>query len=155
MNPAFMQAAITTAQKGIQKNQSPFGACIVYKGKIIASCHSEVLSKKNSTRHAEIQAIEKACQKLEKVHLNDCEIYSTTEPCPMCFSAIHWARIKTVYYGAEIKDAQQAGFNELTISNRKMKTLGKSKVKIVPNVLKKECRALFAEWKQNPNHQEY
>lgn len=141
-----MQQAIKEARKNIQSmDGGPFGACIVKKGEVIAVGRNTVL-KNDATCHAEINAIRKASKKLGTFDLSGCTIYSTTEPCTMCFSAIHWARIKIIYFGASISDAARAGFNEMPISNKRMKTLGKINVKIVPNILPKECQTLFGEW---------
>ena len=141
-----MQKAIEKTREGIRSGQSPFGACIVKDDRIVACTHNTVWKDTDSTAHAEINCIQAACKKLRTIDLSGCTIYSTTEPCPMCFSAIHWAKIDTIVYGASIADAKKAGFNELSISNTELKKLGKSKVKILKDVEKEACRALFSEW---------
>ncbi len=98
------------------------------------------------TAHAEIHAIRQACRKLKTVDLSGCTIYSTCEPCPMCFSACHWARISTIVFGTRISDAQDAGFHELTISNRRLKSLGGSSITLVGGVLRNEALNLFRLW---------
>lgn len=143
----FMRAAINRAHEGIRKGGGPFGACIVKNGKIVACASNTVWLDCDSTAHAEVNAIRAAEQKLKTIDLSGCTIYSTTEPCPMCFSAIHWARIGKIVCGASIADAKKAGLNELAISDRLMKRLGKSRVKIEAGVMKDECVALFKEWK--------
>ena len=146
----FMKIAIAQAYKGIRKKQGgPFGAVIVKKGKIIAQAHNTVLLTNDPTAHAEINAIRKASRKLKKFDLSDCEIYSNCEPCPMCFSAIHWAQIKTIYYGATLKDSTKAGFNELAITDEQLKKMSKSKVRLVKNVSKEESTAPFKEYAKN------
>jgi tRNA(Arg) A34 adenosine deaminase TadA len=95
---------------------------------------------------AEIHAIRTACKKLKTIDLSGCTIYSTCEPCPMCFSACHWARISKIVFGARIRDARAAGFHELSISNRRMKSLGASSVKLVEDVLRHEALNLFRIW---------
>lgn len=148
----FMRLAIKKAEEGASKGQSPFGACIVKKGKVIVSAHNIVWKTTDITAHAEVTAIREACKKLKTIDLSGCEIYTTTEPCPMCFSAIHWAKIEKIYSGTKIKDAKKAGFNELTVSNKEMKKIGKSKVVIVEGFLKKECQEVFTSWlKANKN----
>ncbi|MCX6800602.1 MAG: nucleoside deaminase [Candidatus Diapherotrites archaeon] len=145
----FMLLAIREARKGIRKKEGgPFGACIIRGGKVVAYAHNEVLLDHCVVSHAEIKAITKASRKLKKWDLSGCEIYSTTEPCTMCFSAIHWARIEKVYFGTTIKDAKKIGFNEMMIPDEKMKKIGKSSVKIIEGVLREECLALFSEWKK-------
>jgi tRNA(Arg) A34 adenosine deaminase TadA len=146
MKKRFMRLAIQEAKRNFKDMQGgPFGACIVKNDKILAIARNSVL-KKDPTAHAEINAIRLAAKKLNSYDLSGCVIYSTTEPCPMCFSAIHWARIDTIVYGTGIADVKRRGFNELAISNIKMKTLGKSKVKVSANFLQDECRGLLEEW---------
>jgi guanine deaminase len=140
----FMRTAIREAKKGIEKSQSPFGACIVKEGKKIASAHNGVWGKADPTAHAEIVAIRKACKKLKTIDLTGCEIYSTCEPCPMCFSAIHWAKIGRIVYGTGIADAKVCGFSELEITNEDMKRLGKSSLEVQAGFMAEECRQLFA-----------
>lgn len=145
----WMKFAIRSALEGIRKLEGgPFGACIVRNGKAIAVAHNTVLKDKDATCHAEICAIRAASQKLKRFDLSDCVIYSTTEPCPMCFSAIHWARIPRVVFGTAISDVRQRGFHELSISSRAMKRLGKSSVRRTPGFMKKECLKLLKAWDQ-------
>jgi tRNA(Arg) A34 adenosine deaminase TadA len=151
----YMKNAIKITKKGIKKGQTPFGAVIVKDGKIIASTHNQVWSTTDITAHAEIKAIQQACKNINSIDLSGSIIYSTCEPCPMCFSAIHWAKIDKVIYGATIKDAQEAGFNELTIDNKLMKKVGKSEVKIGKKVLKNECKELFTIWKKSGRNKSY
>jgi len=144
----FMQLAIEKAREGIKKGGGPFGACVVKGGKVIACAHNSVIPSCDSTCHAEINAIKLAEKTLKSIDLSGCKIYTTTEPCPMCFSAIHWARIKEIVYGTSTADAKKAGFNELVITDDVLKKLGKSKMKLTKGVMRAECAALFAEWKK-------
>lgn len=144
----YMLLAIAKTKQAIEKGQTPFGACIVSaKGDIVVCTHNVVWETTDITAHAEINAIRLACKELSTIDLTGCSIYSTTEPCPMCFSAIHWAKIKRIVYGASIADAQQAGFNELTISNDLMKKEGQSLVEVDGGCLKQECIKLFSQWR--------
>ncbi|HOE68366.1 MAG TPA: nucleoside deaminase [Candidatus Omnitrophota bacterium] len=144
-----MKLAIRTAAQGMKKNDGgPFGACIVRNGRVIATAHNTVLLKKDATCHAEVNAIREASRKLRRFDLSDCVIYSTTEPCPMCFSAIHWARIPLVIWGTAIADVARLGFNELSLPNSRMKRYGKSPVKSRGKFLLKECRALLEKWER-------
>ncbi len=147
----FMKEAIKIAEKGIKEGQTPFGAIIVKNNKIIAKAHNTVFKDKDPTAHAEINAIRKAAKKLG-INLRGCVIYSTCEPCPMCFSAIHWANIDAIYYGASIRDAKKLGFRELTISNKRMKSLSKKtvKLKIVGGVLREQCKEVMKRWGGEP-----
>ena len=146
----FMTRAIREARRNlVRPDGGPFGACIVKDGIVVAVARNTVLAH-DATCHAEVNAIRKASGKLGTFDLSGCEIYSTTEPCPMCFGAIHWARIGTVYFGAGIGDAARAGFHELRISNAQMKTLGRSRIRLVPGVLRAECLELFKAWTALP-----
>lgn len=139
-----MLLAIRAAERGIALGQSPFGCCIVKGGKPIATAHNSVWKSTDITAHAEIAAIRLACKKLKSIKLSGCTIYTTCEPCPMCYSAIHWAGIPKIVYGASIADAKACGFGELAISAEKMKKLSGDRIKIEKGVLRKECAGLFA-----------
>ncbi|MBD3840683.1 MAG: nucleoside deaminase [Campylobacterales bacterium] len=143
-----MAVAIETAQKGIQNGQTPFGCVIVKDRKILVQEHNRVWETTDITAHAEIVAIRSACKILNTISLKGLTLYSTCEPCPMCFSAIHWANIDKVYYGATIQDAKVCGFHELEISNFQMKKLGKSHVDIQGGILQDQSKELFQKWKQ-------
>ena len=143
----YMQAALDACRRGIDAGQSPFGACIVLHGQILVATHNHVRLHTDATAHAEVHAIRCACQSLGDIHLPGATIYTTTEPCPMCFTAIHWARLDRIVYGATVDDARSFGFNELQISNEKMKTLGISGVQITPHFMRNEALALFVQWR--------
>lgn len=143
----FMRLAVAMALEGISKGQAPFGACIVRKNKVIACSHNLVWKSNNITAHAEMAAIGSACKALKSMDLSGCTIYSTCEPCPMCFSACHWARISRIVFGCAIKDAKNFGFNEMAVSNLKLKKLIKSKIKITSKAAVKENIALFEFWR--------
>lgn len=145
----YMEMAIKKAEEGIRKGEAPFGACIVKGGKILAVAHNTVLSKKDPTNHSEVNAIRAACRKLDNRKLKGCTVYSTTEPCPMCFSASHWAKVSKIVFGTRIRDVKKLGFSELTISDRTMKKKGGSKVRIKSDFMRKECLALLRLWKKS------
>ena len=151
----FMQRAIEKACAGIKKGQTPFGACIVKDKKIVSLSHNLVWKSTDITAHAEVVAIREACQKLKTIDLSGCVIYSTCEPCPMCFSACHWARISRIYYGATIQDAKKCGFNELTVSNVFLKQKGKSSVVIHQGLLRRQSIELFKTWANQENRRGY
>ncbi|MBF0494494.1 MAG: nucleoside deaminase [Candidatus Omnitrophica bacterium] len=149
MSEKYMQAAIDEAYRGIRKGEGgPFGAVIVKDGKIIGKCHNTVLKGNDPTKHAEMNAISAVSRKLKNYVLSGCTIYSTTEPCPMCFSAIHWARIDKLVFGTKIQDVRKLGFNELAISAKRMKTLGRSPLVVESGFMRGECIALLKEWKK-------
>ncbi|MBQ8909352.1 MAG: nucleoside deaminase [Clostridia bacterium] len=97
----FMNEAIKLAKKACAQGEVPIGAVIVYDGKIISRGYNTRQTSQNAIKHAEIIAIEKACKKLGSWRLEDCEIFVTLEPCPMCAGAIANARIKTLHYGCK------------------------------------------------------
>ena len=147
----YMILAIKEARKNFKSlDGGPFGACIVKGNKVLAKSRNKVL-KKDATSHAEVNTIKEASRKLKSFDLSGCVIYSTTEPCPMCFSAIHWAKIDKIIYGTKIDDVKKLGFNELTVSNKNLKKLGKSKVKIAGGFLVRECKKLLKDWEELPN----
>ncbi len=100
MNKKFMKMAILEAKTAADAGEVPVGAVIVRNGEVIAACHNRREEKQNALSHAEIEAINLACEKLGSWRLDDCEMYVTLEPCPMCTGAIINARIKTVIFGA-------------------------------------------------------
>jgi guanine deaminase len=154
-NPEFMREAIKGALGGARKSHGgPFGAVIVRKGKIIAGAHNTVLSTKDPTAHAEINAIRIAAKKLRGFDLSGCEIYSTCEPCPMCLCAIYWARIKKVFFGCTKEDAAKIGFDDLLFRNA-MRGNSKNKPAALKQMLREECLAVFREWEKNPRRKLY
>ena len=151
MDPAeLMRLAIEKCRRGIAAGQSPFGCAIARNGTVLSCSHNTVVLTTDITAHAEVNAIREACRHVGNIFLDGAIVATTCEPCPMCMSALHWARVDTVYYGATIADADTAGFNELQLPAQELLRLGKSALKLVPQVLPAECRALFQEWKQNP-----
>lgn len=151
----LMRLAIAKAREGVANGQSPFGCAIAHGDQVLVAVHNLVLASTDITAHAEINAIRAACRTLGRIHLPDCIVASTCEPCPMCMSALHWSRVSHVYYGASIADANLAGFNELNVSAADLLRLGGSQVQLTPGVLSKECAALFEEWGKSPGHRAY
>jgi len=151
-----MQRAIDVCRCGIAAGQSPFGAVIAREdGQVICEAHNTVRADNDPTAHAEINAIREASRRLGTMNLIGYIIVSTCEPCPMCAAAIHWARLGTVVFGASIKDAQEAKFNELTVPTEQLYRLGRSHVRLVPSVMRDQCRQLFDEWRSGPNPKPY
>ena len=142
----LMQYAIDAAQRGIEGNQSPFGCAIARGDELIVACHNVVWQTTDITAHAEVTAIREACRTTDRIMLDDCIVATTCEPCPMCMSALHWARVNTVYYGATIADAASAGFNELKIDAATLLRTGGSQVILKDGLLAEECRQLFTFW---------
>jgi tRNA(Arg) A34 adenosine deaminase TadA len=111
----FLTRALEIAAQNVNQNGGPFGAVIVKDGQIIAEGVNQVSLHNDPTAHAEMQAIRVACKKLDTFDLTGCEIYSSCEPCPMCFSSIYWAHLDKVYYAANHIDAKSAGFDDAFI----------------------------------------
>lgn len=148
----WMRIAIDDAMRFMGLTEGgPFGACVIRDNEVIAVAHSTVLREHDPTCHAEVNAIRQAARRLHHYDLNECVIYSTTEPCPMCFSAIHWANIRTIVFGTRIADAKLLGFNELDLSNELMKSAGHSRVEIVGDFLRGECEQVLKTWRQISN----
>ncbi len=146
LDKKYMLIALKEAEKNLKKlHGGPFGACIVKDGVVIAVARNTVL-KNDAACHAEVNAIRLASKKLKTFNLSGCVIYSTTEPCLMCFGAIHWARIGAIIYGTDIADAAKLGFSEMAIANKELKKTGKSKIKIFSSYLRDDCLKLFEKW---------
>lgn len=151
----FMKIAVKEAFNGLKRNHGgPFGAVIIKNGKIIARGHNEVLITNDPTAHAEITAIRKAAAKLKRFDLSDCEIYSSCEPCPMCFAAIHWAKMKKLYYGCTREDAAKIGFDDEFIYDVIRGVSKKQQVEIIL-MERNECLKPFEKWKKTVNKKLY
>ena len=150
-----MEIAYNEALKGVKKNHGgPFGAVIVRNGKVISKAHNEVILNNDPTCHAEIQAIRKASKRLKRFDLSDCELYVTGEPCPMCFGAIHWAKIKNVYYACSRNDAEKIGFDDKFIYDAILGKTKKTKAKF-KQLNRKECLPLFHYWEKKEDKIKY
>lgn len=141
-----MRLAIRKAREGIGRGQSPFGSAIVRGGDVVAVTHNTVWLTTDPTAHAEVNCIRAASAALQTILLHGCTLYSTTEPCPMCLSAIHWAKIERVVFGAGIADAQRAGFSELCVPAATLARMGGSPLVVESGLLQEECAELFTQW---------
>src|SRR5476651_1509863 len=113
MKEKFMREAIRLSLSKMRGNHGgPFGAVVVRKGKIIGRGWNRVTSANDPTAHAEVTAIRDACRRLKTFRLDDCEIYTSCEPCPMCLAAIYWARLGKIHYGNGRADAARIGFDD-------------------------------------------
>lgn len=155
MNKEFLQLAIDTALDNIKNNEGgPFGAVIVKDGVLIAKSPNTVTTSNDPTAHAEINAIRLACKELKTFDLSGCEIYSSCEPCPMCLSAIYWARISKVYYAADRFDAKKAGFDDSFIYNE-ISLSEKERSIYMENAMHKEGQLPFELWEETENKTKY
>lgn len=150
-----MQEAIRLSLDTMRAGKGgPFGAVIVKNGKIIARGVNQVISSNDPTAHAEMVAIREACKHLGTFQLADCEMYTSCEPCPMCFGAIYWARLKKVYYGNTRDDAAKIGFDDELIYKEIAK---KHPERILPmqQLMHEEALEAFKEWLTKADRIEY
>lgn len=129
----FMRLAINEAKKALSKNEVPIGCVITHKDEIISSSYNHKTINNIATHHAEILAINKACEVLKTWYLDECTLYTTIEPCMMCTGAIIQSRIKRVVYGSK-----NEAFGYLSKTNLK--------IQIVPNILDKECSKILTDF---------
>ena len=108
----LMRRAIVLSKQSVQNGGGPFGAVIARNGEIIAEGSNCVTIDCDPTAHAEVSTIRKACKALGTFDLSGCEIYTSCEPCPMCFGAIYWAHLDKIYMGNDRKDAAKIGFDD-------------------------------------------
>jgi tRNA(Arg) A34 adenosine deaminase TadA len=143
----FMRLAITKAMEGVQAGQSPYGAAVVRDGELLSCEHNVVLQTLDVTAHAEVHALRVATALLGTIDLAGCVLYSTCEPCTMCFGACNWAHVAKIVWGATVADSHTLGFREVRITNETLSRLGGSEVELVGGVLRDECLSIFAAWK--------
>ena len=139
----FMRLAIEKAREGMAQGQWPYGACLVKDEEVVACAHNMTRSRMDPTAHAEIQAIREGCAKLKSLDLTECELYTTCEPCPMCFSACHRASVSTIIYAANLEDSGNAGRRGRIITASQMKELGNSAIQLIGGFLRDEAIQLF------------
>lgn len=145
MEEKFMQEALKEAKKAFKKKEVPIGAVIVYRNKIISRGYNLRERKNNSLMHAEIIAINKACKKLKSWRLDECDLYVTLEPCPMCAGAIIQSRIKNVFFGANDPKAgcvvSKAELFKPNIFNHNVNVIG--------GLLESECSEILKDFFSN------
>ncbi len=150
-----MREAIRLAMQGMQNDEGgPFGAVVVQNGKIIGRGNNRVTSTNDPTAHAEVVAIRNACQHLGHFQLDDCILYTSCEPCPMCLGAIYWARPMRVFFGCSREDAAAIEFDEefiyreipLPVEERKIETR---------QLLREEALEVFKAWEAKDDRVEY
>lgn len=151
----FIKRAIELSEKGMNNNAGgPFGAVVVKNGEIIAEGFNEVTSSNDPTAHAEVVAIRKACAVLNTFQLDDCIVYTSCEPCPMCLGAIYWARPKAVFYACTKEDAAEIGFDDDFIYDEIEKNIEKRTVKFI-NLDREEGRKVFKKWEAKEGKIDY
>ena len=150
-----MREAIRLSRDSVRKQGGgPFGAVVVRRGKIVGRGANQVTAANDPTAHAEIVAIRAAGQRLKTFRLDDCEIYTSCEPCPMCLTAIYWAGLTRVYYANTRADAARANFRDAWLYRELARPRGRRQIPLQP-LLRAEARKVFAEWKNKPDKIEY
>lgn len=150
-----MRHAIELARRGMRGGDGgPFGAVVVRDGAIIGEGWNRVVSSNDPTAHGEVTAIRDACARLGDFRLTGCDIYTTGQPCPMCFGAIHWARIGRIYYGFSIDEAAAIGFDDREFFAELEKPPLERSIPSYP-MLPLEARALVAEYAALPDRTRY
>ena len=155
MNSAFLREAIHLSIEKMQANEGgPFGAVVVRGDDIVGRGWNRVTSTNDPTAHAEIMAIREACARLQTFSLAGCEIYCSSEPCPMCLAAIYWSRLDRVYFAATRADASAAGFDDSLFYDELNKPCQDRAVPMV-QALCEEARVAFTAWLQKDDRIEY
>ncbi|MCK5782330.1 MAG: nucleoside deaminase [Flavobacteriales bacterium] len=151
----YIREAIKEADKGItNKEGGPFGAIVVKNGEIIARGNNKVTSTNDPTAHAEIVAIRNACKNLNSFQLDDCVIYSSCEPCPMCLGAIYWARPSKLIFAASRNDASDAGFDDSLIY-REIALAPEKRLIETKQILRDEAIIIFDKWIDSSDKTKY
>lgn len=150
-----MREAIRLAEAGMHGGRGgPFGCVVVRGGRVVARGNNRVTSANDPTAHAEVVAIRRACRALGTFRLDDCELYTSCEPCPMCLAAIYWARLPRIYYANTRADAAAIGFDDDFIYRQIPLPPGRRKVKMRP-LLRGEALRTFAGWAAKPDKVPY
>ena len=150
-----MREAIRISLEKMRRNHGgPFGAVVVRRGKIIGRGWNRVTSTNDPTAHAEVSAIRDACRRLKSFQLDDCELYTSCEPCPMCLAAIYWARLRRVYYGNTRKDAARIEFDDDFIYREVARPIARRKIPM-KQLLRNEALLAFKAWREKADKIRY
>ena len=149
-----MKRAIELSVKNVNKGGGPFGSVIVKDNQIIAEGSNKVTPTNDPTAHGEIVAIREACKKINDFSLKGCELYSTCEPCPMCLSAIYWARIEKIYYANTREDARKIDFDDSLIYSELNKNINERRIPMV-QIMRSEAMTAFDLWSKKTDKVKY
>jgi guanine deaminase len=151
MNKDFLREAIRLSKEKMEAGEGgPFGAVVVKDSKVVGRGWNRVTSANDPTAHAEIMAIRDACSNLGTFSLTGCEIYASCEPCPMCLSAIYWARLDALYFAADREDAANAGFDDALLYEEVAKEWVERKLEAEQH-LQSEAQKVFSLWNNKSN----
>ena len=155
MKKKFMREAIRLSIQKMRRGAGgPFGAIVVKKNGIVGRGWNQVTSGNDPTAHAEIVAIRDACRRLKTFQLDDCDLYTSCEPCPMCLSAMYWARLRSVFYGNTRRDAARIAFDDDFIYREVALPIRKRQL-VMTQVLRDEALAAFIEWEKKTDRVPY
>ena len=155
VNQNHMRRAIALSEEAMHiQHGGPFGAVIVQNDAIIAEGYNRVTANLDPTAHAEIEAIRGACKALGQFHLRDCEIYTSCEPCPMCLSAIYWARLDRIFYANTRQDAAEVGFDDDFLYREIPRPVAERSVP-AHRLLADEARVAFDAWQSKIDKTRY
>ena len=141
-----MRQAIRISLEKMRRNHGgPFGAVVVRRDKVVGRGWNRVTSTNDPTAHAEITAIRDACKRLGTFQLDNCELYTSCEPCPMCLAAIYWSRLRRVYFGNTRRDAARIEFDDELIYREVCAPIAKRKIPM-KQLLRGEALKAFSEW---------
>lgn len=150
-----MARAIHLSIENVQSGRGgPFGAVVVKDGAIIGEAANQVTATNDPTAHAEVLAIRAACKQLHAFELAGCEIYTSCEPCPMCFGAIYWARLSRVYFANLHADASKIGFDDSLIYREIARPHSERKIPMI-QMMREQALTAFRAWENKPNKIEY
>lgn len=146
MNNPFMARAVQLSIDNVRSGRGgPFGAVVVRDGKIIAEGVNQVTSANDPTAHAEVLAIRQACANLGVFHLENCELYTSCEPCPMCLGAIYWAHLSRIYFANTAADAAEIGFDDSTLYSELKRSHSQRRIPTL-QIMREEALAGFRAW---------
>ena len=150
----FLREAIRLARESVRTGGGPFGAVVVRDGEIVATGVNRVTVEDDPTAHAEIVAVRAACRALASFQLEGCDVYSSTEPCPMCMGAQYWARPSRVIYASDREAAAAAGFDDQFIYDELARSV-EARDLDTRQVLVEEAGSEFADWAAAEGRTEY
>jgi tRNA(Arg) A34 adenosine deaminase TadA len=154
MNNKFMKRAIELSVESVNKGGGPFGSVVVKDNQILAEGSNKVTPTNDPTAHGEIVAIREACKKINNFSLKGCELYSTCEPCPMCLSAIYWAKINKIYYANTREDARKIDFDDSLIYSEFNKNIKERRIPMI-QIMRNEALTAFNLWSKKKDKVKY
>lgn len=151
----FLLEAIRLSKEKMETGEGgPFGAVVVKDGEIVGRGWNRVTTANDPTAHAEVEAIRQACANLDTFSLAGCDLYASCEPCPMCLSAIYWARLDALYFAAGHDDAADAGFDDALLYGEVAREWGTRSLTAEQH-LQSEAQAVFRIWKNKSDKTPY